>query len=1025
MGNKGEWADSQVENELGLQIITNRAVYQANWPDHPEWQKNNNFSHMKILKKRLDMFKNKELSIFLLLVVSIFVSEAIIMLTLSYMPALSIWIETILDSSLLSIFIFPVIYVFIFKPLQESIADRNKKEARYFTLIENMGEGVVISDASEKFIFANSAAEQLFGVKKGELTGVGLDNFFLGENYDMIRQKTELRKNGESDSYTTEIQLRNGEIKNVYVTATPQFEDGEFTGTLAIIRDFSALKKAEDAIKFERNLLRALIDNLPDAVYVKNKKHQKIIANPVDIKYMGLTSENEALGKTDYDIYPSEIADGSFADDSRVLETGLSLLNQENYFIDNFKEEHWMLNSKVPLKDANGEIIGLVGIGKEITERKKEEAWLKLLESVIMNATDGVSIIKIDDTDTMHYKFIFVNDAYCKITGYSMNELMGKSPSILQGEKTGSKEIQMVRENMQRFESCKTEIISYKKNGQEFWSSFAYFPIKDSNGRYKHWIAIIRDISEQKLLEENYLKAKGKAEAASKAKSEFLANMSHEIRTPLNSVIGFSDLMMKTKLDATQQQYNTAVFQSANSLLDIINEILDFSKIEAGKLEIDIHKTDMLDLSYQVSDVICYQAFKKNLELLLNIELGLPRFIWIDSIRIRQILINLMGNAVKFTPAGEIELKIETISQSSENKRVIRFSVRDTGIGINPENRQKIFNAFSQEDASTNRKYGGTGLGLSISKQLLGLMGSKLQLQSAPGMGSTFFFDLQVQTLDGEPEESTDFNQFKKMLIVDDNANNRLLIKDMLLLKDIRSDEAESGKRALELLEQNNKYDIILMDYHMPEMDGIETIRYIREELKLNESALPIILLHSSAEDEHLNAACLALDVSQRLVKPIKIKHLFEALARVGHQIRYGKIQETIQQQHIASRTESYKVLVVDDNELNILLIKKIIGEVLPNAVIIEAVNGKEAVDYYIQYQPDIIFMDIQMPGMNGYEATVEIRKIEKNKRIPIIALTAATQNKEKEASLQMGMDDFVTKPFINAAIIAIINKWL
>ncbi len=980
---------------------------------------------MKTVKERLDLFKKKELLVFLLLVVSIFVGEAIIMLTLRNMPALSVWNEAILDSSLLSIIILPIIYVFIFKPLQESIADRNKKEARYFTLIENMGEGVVIYDASEKFVFANSAAEQLFGVKKGELTGVSLAVFFLGENYEIIRQKTELRKNGESDSYKTEIWLKNEEIKNIYVTATPLFENGEFTGTLAIIRDFSALKKAEDDIKFERNLLRALIDNLPDAVYVKNKKHQKIIANPVDIKYMGMTSENEALGKSDFEIYPLEIAESAFAEDSHVLETGLSLLNQENYFIDNLNEEHWMLNSKVPLKDANGEIIGLVGIGKEITERKKEDAWLRLLESIITNATDGVSVIKIDDTDPIHYKFIFVNSAYCRMTGYSMDEFIGKTPSILQGAKTSSKEIQIVHENMQRFEPCKTEVINYRKNGQEFWSSTAYFPIKDINGCYKHWITIKRDVTEQKLLEDNYLKAKGKAEAASKAKSEFLANMSHEIRTPLNSVIGFSDLLMKTKLDATQQQYNTAVFQSANSLLDIINEILDFSKIEAGKLEIDIHKTDILELSYQVSDVICYQAFKKNLELLLNIELDLPRFMWIDATRIRQILINLMGNAVKFTSAGEVELKIETVTRSSENHRTIRFSVRDTGIGINPENRQKIFDAFSHEDATINRKYGGTGLGLTISRQLLGLMGSELQLQSTPDMGSTFFFDLQVQTLEGEPEAFTDFNQFKKVLIVDDNANNRLLIKDMLLLKDIRSDEAESGKRTLELLGQGKKYDIILMDYHMPEMDGIETIRYIREELKLNESALPIILLHSSAEDEHLHTACLVLDVSQRLVKPIKIRHLFEALARVGHQIRYGKIQETIQQQHTASRIESYKVLVVDDNELNILLIKKIIGEALPNAVIIEAVNGKEAVDYYVQYQPDIIFMDIQMPEMNGHEATAEIRKIEKNKRIPIIALTAAAQDKEKKVSLQMGMDDFVTKPFISAAIIAIINKWL
>jgi PAS domain S-box-containing protein len=636
-----------------------------------------------------------------------------------------------------------------------------------------------------------------------------------------------------------------------------------------------------------------------------------------------------------------------------------------------------------------------------------------------------VVITAIDETDAHSHKIIFVNHAYCTMTGYAVKHVIGKSPAILQGPKTDKNELKRVSECFKRFESCNMEVINYKKNGAEFWTSISFSPIIDNEGNYTHWIAIKRDITEHKILEQNFIHSKEKAEAASKAKSEFLANMSHEIRTPLNSVIGFSELMMKTRLDDTQQQYNSAVFQSANSLLDIINEILDFSKIEAGMLEISIEKTDILELGYQVSDVVCYQAYKKNLELLLNIGMDIPRFIWSDALRLRQVLTNLLGNAVKFTDKGEIELKIEIVHKESEDKALIRFSVRDTGIGINPENQQKIFDAFSQEDASTSRKYGGTGLGLAISKKLLGLMGSELQLQSTPGMGSTFFFELDVKTMHGEPEEWALISDYKKILIVDDNANNRLLLKDMLAHKQIESDEASSGAIAIKMLSGNKKYDLILMDFNMPEMDGIETIKSIRNELKLSIADQPIMLLHSSAEDERINEACNALGVHHRLVKPIKMKNLFESISRTGHQNKQDKINKEIQLAKTVSKKGFFKVLLVDDNALNIMLIKKIISDILPDASLFEAVNGSEAVDSYTNLQPDIVFMDIQMPVMNGLEATTAIRKIEKNKRIPIIALTAGTNNEERERCMVCGMDDFVAKPFLSNTIFQVIDKWL
>ncbi|MDE3144575.1 MAG: response regulator, partial [Bacteroidota bacterium] len=800
-------------------------------------------------------------------------------------------------------------------------------------------------------------------------------------------------------------------------------ENGEIIGLVGIDRDITKQKMAEETVKYERNLLRTLIDNLPDAVYVKDKDFRKIIANTTEVKFMGFESEDEVLGKSDYEVYTKEVADSSFTDDKYVFTSGQPQLNKEGFFIDNQNKKHWTLNSKVPIRDEKGMIIGLVGIGKDITDRKDEEFRLKLFESVITNATDAVAVTEIDPNDVHNHKIIFVNESYTKMTGYSKEDVIGKSPSILQGPKTDKTELARVAEYIKNYQPCEFEVINYKKNGEEFWSAISISPITDGNKNYTHWIAIKRDITEHKKIEQELIKAKEKAESGSKAKSEFLANMSHEIRTPLNSVIGFSDLLHKSKLDDIQRQYVSAVFNSANSLLDIINEILDFSKIEAGKLEIENEKTDIFELGYQVADVISYQAYKKDLELLLNIGLDVPRFIWTDAVRIRQVLINLLGNAVKFTTTGEVELKIEILQKDIEGKSIFRFSVRDTGIGINPENQQKIFEAFSQEDASINRKFGGTGLGLAISRRLINLMGSELKLESTPQVGSTFYFDLKLKAMDGEAIEWKNLYEYKKVLIVDDNVNNRHILKDMLALRLINCDEAENGLEACNKLEAGNKYDLVLMDYHMPVMDGITAIEKIRNELKLTE--LPIMLLHSSADDASINSACQELNVHQRLVKPIKIENLFDSLSKIGISNNQRKIKLKEIDVKQPAHLKEYKVLVVDDNMFNILLIKTIITQILPNAQISEASNGNEAVELYRSVQPDIIFMDIQMPEMNGYDAAKVIRSIEKLNRIPIIALTAGTLKDEKERCLEAGMNDYVSKPFVSSTIVSAIDKWL
>ena len=674
-----------------------------------------------------------------------------------------------------------------------------------------------------------------------------------------------------------------------------------------------------------------------------------------------------------------------------------------------------------PMRDQDDVITGYLGIATDITQRKKTENAL-ITEKARLSAfvTHAPAAVAMLDRDmciiavSNRWKEDY-NLAGQEITGHNYYEVFPKmsQDSKDRHQRVLNGAIEKKEEDIYR---------NTRLNRDEYvtWEMRPWYQFDGTIGGLMMSSQVITPIIQQR---EELKVAKQQAEQASVAKSEFLANMSHEIRTPLNGVIGFTDLVLKTTLNETQQQYLSIVNQSANALLSIINDILDFSKIEAGKLELDIERCDVYEMGSQVIDIITYQVQTKGLEMLLNISPELPRFIWADNVRLKQILINLLGNATKFTASGEIELKIEPLSTLGDLSTV-RFSVRDTGIGIKPDKQDKIFRAFSQEDSSTTKKYGGTGLGLTISNKLLALMGSKLQLESTPGTGSLFYFDITFKTERGEPIIWENIEAIKKVLVVDDNDNNRMIISQMLLLKNIRTEKAKNGFEALQLLASGETYDVILMDYHMPYMDGLETIRKIRENFFHTAAEQPIILLYSSSDDEKIIKTCEELQVSHRLIKPVKMQDIYNTLSRLYKKEPDAKDVNTADD--LVETGEVVTVLIAEDNDVNLLLAKTIIRRIIPNVILVEAKNGIEALEYCRKQLPDLIFMDVQMPEMNGYEATKNIRIIEgAGKHTPIIALTAGNVKSEREKCLEAGMDDFIVKPIVEKTLAVSLNKWL
>ncbi len=522
------------------------------------------------------------------------------------------------------------------------------------------------------------------------------------------------------------------------------------------------------------------------------------------------------------------------------------------------------------------------------------------------------------------------------------------------------------------------------------------------------------------------------AEAASKAKSEFLATMSHEIRTPMNGILGMTELLLNTGLKERQRHFAGTIQRSADSLLAIINDILDFSKIEAGKLELEEHLFDLRELVEDTADMLAEPAYTKGLELISVFTGHMPTAAKGDSNRLRQVLVNLLSNAIKFTDSGEVVLRVENIAEEGENVTIC-FAVEDSGIGIAPHMKDQIFELFSQADSSTTRKYGGTGLGLAISRQLVQLMGSKIGVDSEPGQGSVFWFTV---TFSCRPDaEEKDLGQNKKnllgmrLLIVDDNASNCEILENQARSWGVTSAAVESGDQALDLLRKaaadSIPYDVVLLDWHMPEMDGIELVRKIRADVSI--SGISLVMLGSTPFDEQSFQAT-QVGVDCYLTKPVRQNLLYTTLLSLLEKHEDASLVHQTGSFGFSSATVGFNahILLVEDNLINQDVCQYMLR--ILQCRVDTAVNGREAVTAASGTKYDLILMDCHMPEMDGFTASREIRRNEAEcgkERVPIIALTGDVQMGIKEQCQATGMDDYLSKPFNMDDLQKVMGKFL
>jgi len=658
---------------------------------------------------------------------------------------------------------------------------------------------------------------------------------------------------------------------------------------------------------------------------------------------------------------------------------------------------------------------------KEVDAHKRAETAIKESESKIQAILDTA----VDGILTINHRGIVqsFNPAAERLFGYPAAEVIGNNITMLQPEPYSNEHDQYLRNylttGVKKIIGIGREVEGKRKDSSTFPMELAVSEVKVGN--IQLFTGIVRDISERKQAEQDLLHAKEKAETADRAKSEFLATMSHEIRTPMNAIIGMADLLWETELTPEQQEYVQIFRNAGNNLLGIINDILDISKVEAGRLELEHISFDLQETIEKTCDIMALKAHEKQLELLCHIDPVIPPYLIGDPVRLRQILVNLIGNSIKFTEQGEVALLVSCSREDVPHDLIeLLFSVSDTGIGIPAEKQAMVFESFSQADSSTTRKFGGTGLGLTICRNLVQMMDGRIWVESSEGEGATFLFTARF-TVDRNTEQPARHLSHEMrlaglhVLVVDDNDTNRLILRQVLSSWGMEVFEAANGEQGLAELHRAadaRPFDLVLLDCRMPEMDGFTVAEKIKTEFP--DSIMPVMMLTSDNRSGDITRA-KQLGMAGYLVKPVKKTELKNAIQDTLLAGRTGppKAGTTeINGEAGGPEGRSLTILLVEDTEDNRLLIKSYLKKTSHELILAE--NGAEGFEKFKQGNIDLVLMDMQMPVMDGYDATRAIREFEEKdglKYTPVIALTAYAMKEDVDKSLAAGCDEHLTKP--------------
>ena len=901
-------------------------------------------------------------------------------------------------------------------------------------VIDNMQAVVFMKDLEGRHLLVNRFYEEVTGIAREDVIG-HTDFDVMPEEVasGIVAVDREVMTTGKIRTFEEEVPHPDGTLHAYLTTKVPLCDDaGNVYGMCGLSTDITARREQEDRFR--------TVFNAPQDGILFFDEEGVIDCNDSVARMLGYDDRSEVIGLAPYAISPETQPDGrSSAEEGRKM---VATAMQEG-----FHRFEWIHRKRsgetfpveVSLTAVNlGGRPAVLGLWRDLTEQKKVEETLRRINLLSDSALDLTrsGYWHIDYADADYY---ISSDRAAAIFGEPAKEgfryhLMDEWYSrIVEADadiasRTGESYTAAVEGNSPLFDAT----YPYKRpvDGKVVWIRAIGSIARDEAGRARHMNGVAQDITELVEAEAELVGAREQAEAASQAKADFLANMSHEIRTPMNAVIGMSHLALRTDLDAKQRDYLEKIQGSAQHLLGIINDILDFSKIEAGKLDIETVEFQLDNVLGNVASLIGEKTADKGLELVFDISPDLPNALRGDPLRLGQILINYANNAVKFTEEGSIVIAARPVETEGE-ELLVRFEVRDTGIGMSAEQQAKLFKSFQQADTSTTRKYGGTGLGLAIAKQLAELMGGQVGVESVPGEGSTFWCTARLGRGSEKARQLLPQPDLRdqRVLVVDDNAQARQILSEMLESMTFRVSEVASGEQALSAISEAeaiaDPYHLVFLDWQMPPgIDGIETARRINA-MDLAVQPSTVMVTAYGREEAFREASRVGIEVT--LIKPVNPSLLFDAAIRaLGGQ---PEVAAAIGNESVAvgavdlASIRGARILLVEDNALN----QQVAIELLQEAgfVVDLAEDGQQALEKVQSLSYDLVLMDMQMPVMDGEEATRQIRALDGFAALPIVAMTANAMAGDRERCLQAGMNDHVAKPIDPEALFATIRQWI